>query len=130
MFLISKKTNKNFAHIQCEHCNLDTSLLMLKSIDYDEKFILFDYDFNECSYLNNLNLPFKAEKMLLIIKLTPKDIHTTIILTPSDSVVGTQEYENIVGDVEFNVNLSDNEKLNLITHIANIVFENSLKKFD
>lgn len=127
MILLSTKRNSDRGQIVCENGIFDPSLASIISVDATEKYIMIAYDFDECGH--PLNLPFNAGRVEFGVKFTPNDIHICAIVEPDgeDSSL-FEEFSNSVGEYEFDVRMSTEEKLRLNTFVIYTLMNE--KKFD
>lgn len=111
--LLSTERNANKEQIVCENAVFDPSLMKDISIDKIEKYVSFEYDFNECGH--PLKLPFKADYVEFGVRLTPHGIHISAIANPLDSELADFEYYiNPLGDIGFDVQMSSDERASLL----------------
>lgn len=115
MILISHKHNSNCEQIICKDAIFDVSLLKDIHLSAEENYLYFEYDANECG--NPLSLPFDVEKVVMGAKLTCNNIHISSLVTLSDEDNRFEDYLNDAGDIEFDVRMSDAEKISLLLFI-------------
>lgn len=120
MKIISSENNKDGKRIVCEDAVFDPYLAKLIDVDKDEMMILLKYDALETGRpLGITFLPVEAE---LIVKLTPTGIHTSMLISEfgddAASELAYEEYGNGLGSIEFNVRMTDSEKVQLMQRIA------------
>lgn len=123
MKIISSEKSKDGKRIICEDAIFDPSLAKLLSVDKDESMICLEYDALENG--RPLGLPMLPDKTVFIVKLTPTEIHTSLLISDFGdddmSVELYMEYGNGLGDIEFNVRMTDREKLLLMHRIASLL---------
>lgn len=94
----------------------DPALAELVSADKDEALIVLRYDALENG--NPLGIHLSPARAELIVKLTPTDIHTSLLISDFGDDPDYSDYENELGDIEFYVRMSESEKLSLARRIA------------
>lgn len=99
----------------------DSALAKLVEVDKAEMFCVLDYDLLECGHTLSLPLPapiLGAAKAQFGVRITPQNIHTDLLVYDFDDDDRLTEYCNDCGDLEFDVRMSDAEKLDLLNLIA------------
>lgn len=120
MKIISSENNKDGKRIVCEDAVFDPYLAKLIDVDKDEMMILLKYDALENG--RPLGIPLLPGETELIVKLTPTGIHTSMLISDFGNDVASeiiyQEYGNRLGSIEFNVRMTDIEKVQLMQRIT------------
>lgn len=116
MKLISAKRNDNGKLLICSNGVFDPHFLKITEIDKNEQIVCFSYNFYE--YGNPLDLPFEASDAQFCARITPNNIHLSLITTPEyDFDSEYEKYVNEIGDIEFDVRLDKDEKSKLLSAI-------------
>lgn len=113
MKLFSTNRNSKGRQLVCDDAVFDPNLIITLHADAEEKVVTFQYDFAECGH--PLNLPFDMESVDFLVKFTKHDIHICAMAEPSEDL--DEQYEEFVGDmgeVEFDVRMSTEEKYALL----------------
>lgn len=117
MKMSSWQRDSNGNQLICEDVILDPDLMEIKHIDPEEKVMILGCDFSECGH--PLNLPFEAENVDFVLKITKYNIHICAISEPTDEgYAAYEQYANNLGNIEFNVRMSAKEKNTLLNFIA------------
>lgn len=120
MKLISSSLNKYGERLIAEDAVFDPSLATLDSIDQDEMVFVLRYDALENGF--PLGLPLFPLDANLMVKLTPTGIHTSMTMSDFGDYVAARtiydEYGDGDGNIEFNVRMTDEEKLQLMQRIV------------
>lgn len=117
MKLLSTQRNSCGKQLICEDAVLDPNLMSITNLDIVEKIVSFKYDFSECGH--PLNLPFDANAVDFLVKITQHDIHICAMVALSDEIYGIyEEYLNDIGSIEFNVRMTTEEKLALLVFVV------------
>lgn len=116
MKIISSTTNKDGIRIVCEDAVFDPNLAEMITADKGESTILLRYDALESGH--PLNLPLLPAEAELVVKLTPTGVHTSLLISNFGDDVAYSDYDNGLGSIEFDVRMTDSEKLLLLQHIS------------
>lgn len=116
MKIISSKTNSDGTRIVCEDAVFDPSLASLIKIDAQESMVVLGYDALECGH--PLNLPVESAKAEFFVKFTPTDIHIYMLASDVEYDENLSAYYNDVGDIEFDVRMTDKEKQMLLRGVS------------
>lgn len=117
MKLLSTQRNSCGKQLICEDAVLDPSLMSITNLDIAEKIVSFKYDFSECGH--PLNLPFDANNVDFLVKITQHDIHICAMVELSDEIYDAyEEYSNDLGDIEFDARMTTEEKLALLVFVV------------
>lgn len=119
MKIISSKTDNDGMRIVCEDAVFDPSLAKLIEADASESIIVLEYDALECGH--PLNLPVESAKVEFCVKFTQSDIHIYMLASDFEYDEKLSVYYNDLGDLEFDVRMTDKEKQMLLHCISYIL---------
>lgn len=124
MKLTSVKSSKDGKRIVCEDAIFDPSLATISKVEKDEDLVILDYDALGYGYPLD-SLPILPSDAQFYVALTPTGIHISLFIGDYDDnpeaaqLLG--EYGDHNGDIEFNVRMTENEKLLLMHRIATLM---------
>jgi len=107
----------------CYNSIFDPSLATLSQADGKEGIVILKYDALE--YGNPLDLPIlmRPGTAMFNVKFTPTGVHTSLFLSDFEDDTNIKKYLNEVGDLEYNVRFTDEEKTALFHRIAFLLIE-------